>query len=146
MKNNDIMHTNDIENEALDLLRRYRSLQELDKAREKMIAKYGEKDFLAIRSRFALLWLDVHSGVVTLEKAPVSDISPAKRAENRAKRIERKKKLKEGTLVYATKKTAKKRGSASISLPSSKRAEPDDDDEHKLPPARIIYTPMGNKR
>ncbi len=140
------MDTNEIENESLDLLSRYRNLQALDKVREKMIAKYGEEDFLAIRNRFALLWLDVHSSVVTLEKTPVSDISPEKRAENRAKRIERKKKLKEGTLVYARKRTTKKKGHINISLPSSKRVEPNEEDKHKLPPARIIYTPMGNKR
>lgn len=138
------MDINDIEKEALDLLKRYNSLQALDKARKKLVTVYGD-DFPAVRSRFALLWLDVHSGVKAMEKKN-PNISPEKRAENRAKREERKKKLKEGTLVYAKKNTSKKKGRVNISLPSSKRAETKEEDKHKLPPARIFYTPMGNKR
>ena len=133
----------EIEDAALDLLRRYRSLQALDKARDKMEAKFGTEDFLAIRTRYALLWLDYHG------KSPASKqstISPEKRAENRAKRVERKKKVKDGNLVVAKKSVTKKRGKVNISLPSSKRMDPKEDNGRKQPPARILYTPMGNKR
>ncbi len=135
------MEPDEIEKEAQDLLRRYRSLQALDGARSKKLAKYSEEDFLAIRRCYALLWLDTHGKPSASFQ---TTISPEKREENRTKRVERKRKMKEGLLVMAKKKLSKKRGGVSISLPSSKRSE--QEEEHKLPPARIIYTPMGNKR
>ena len=135
----------EIEQEALTLLKKYKDLRAFDKARKKMTAQYGNEDYLAIRRRFALLWLDVHSSVITLEKKPAPTISPEKRAENRAKRIEKKKKIKEGTLAYASNKVKRKRGHVHVSLPSSRRNK-EAKEKGKTPPARIIYTPMGNKR
>lgn len=47
----------DINTIAEQLLKQYRDIPSLDKSQKMLVAKYGDKQFVAIRKRFAQLWL-----------------------------------------------------------------------------------------
>ena len=76
------MNTTEINKAALQLLRQYRDIPSLDKSRDMLVAKYGEKDYLAIRKAFAVLWLQQQKGL-SIEPSPIKPADAPKKQETR---------------------------------------------------------------
>ncbi|MBQ3941294.1 MAG: hypothetical protein II676_00425 [Bacteroidales bacterium] len=110
--------------EANTLLRTFSDLETLDKHYANFIESHGRAVYLALRKELL------------------------KRKRKEAWKIlqrEKKQALKNMSKVCAHRNKGK-RSQSLVSLPSSKRIIELKAEDHKLPPARIIYTPMGNKR
>ncbi len=110
--------------EAKTLLGTFSDLETLDKHYVNFIESHGKAVYLTLRK----------------------ELLKRKRKEAR-KILQREKKLvlKNMPKVCAHRNKGK-RSQSLVSLPSSKRVIEMKEEDHKLPPARIIYTPMGNKR
>jgi len=79
----------EIQKEAEKLLRQYRDIPSLDKSKMMLISKYGEKEFLSIRSAVANLWLEQVLGkpqkVFEVEPTPPAP-KQSQKAKNKNKR------------------------------------------------------------
>lgn len=112
--------------EARKMLRVFSNLETLERHYANFIDSYGMDVYWAVRAEL---------------------IKKERRKERKLFRHEKELKKKKMTpLSKVTARSRKKRGQVLVSMPSSRRVLEKKEEEHKLPPAKIIYTPMGNKR
>lgn len=111
--------------EARMMIRSFSDLDTLEKHRESFIEDYGMDVYKALRREL---------------------IKRKRKKEWKALQREKKKLQKKNQLPKVTAKSRKKCGEVLVSLPSIRRVHEEKEEERKLPFAKIIYTPMGNKR